>query len=53
MVEDDKEGVMAENTKMKCFLFFESFFFQIRCDWRSEDDSGGVHEGWGIEASVH
>ena len=27
MVEDDKEGVMAENTKMKCFLFFESFFF--------------------------
>ena len=27
MVEDDKEGVMAKNTKMKFFLFFESFFF--------------------------
>ena len=27
MVEDDKEGVMAKNTKMNFFLFFESFFF--------------------------
>ena len=27
MVEDDKEGVMAKNTKMQCFLFFESCFF--------------------------
>ena len=27
VVEDDKEGVVAKNSKMKCSLFFENFFF--------------------------
>ena len=33
---------MAKNTKMKFFSFLKVAFFKFRCDWRSEDDSGGV-----------
>ena len=52
-MEDDKEGVMAKNTKMKFFSFLKVAFFGAIGEVKMILEVSNVQEGWGIEASVH